>query len=137
MSGMISSLMVPCHLMAIAQEGATTAGNPDPIALATTAHAAWGSRALAKIDHLVPIGRPYGTGRVSPPLVQLLSAQFTFLARPQRYALAPSPVVHWAAPGDTLRDAVNIVVPESGNDQIVAMLTRAETLLEAEGAELE
>ena len=40
MSGMISSLMIPCHLIAIAQEGATTAGNPDPIALMTTAHAA-------------------------------------------------------------------------------------------------
>ena len=41
-----------------------------------------------------------------------------------RAILPPSIVVHWGGHGADLSDALHILVPEGGNDSVVALLTR-------------
>ena len=116
---------VACHLVAVAQDGAETAGDPDPMTLMATAHAHLGTRPAGQVTHLVPMGRPYNTGRASPPLVQLLAAQFTFRTRPERTQTALGTVVHWNSRGLGGLDVLHIVTPESCNVACVSMIQRA------------
>eukprot|EP00959_Pyramimonas_sp_CCMP1952_P326464 6833788-Pyramimonas_sp.AAC.1 len=77
----------PCCVLALATEGVTSPGGPDPIELAALTNAQWGYRATSRITHLVPIGYPYRTGKPSPPMQQLFVAQFDIASRALRTIL--------------------------------------------------
>ena len=96
-----------------------------------------GTRPAGQITHLVPMGRPYSTGRASPPLVQLLAAQFTFQSRPTRTQTALGTMVHWNSMGQGGVDVLHVVVPESCNAACVSMVQRATHGLSESGLDME
>jgi len=128
---------VACHLVAVAQDGAEVAGDPDPLTLMSTAHAHLGTRPAGQITHLVPMGKPYNTGRASPPLVQLLAAQFTYRSRPVRMQAAPGTVVHWNSTGLAGVDVLHIVTPDSCNAACVSMIQRSAHGIAEAGLDME
>ena len=117
----------PCCIIALTAWGVPTPGGPDPIELATMANFKWGWRAASHITHLVPVGSPFRTGRASPPLQQLLAAQFDLSGRLLRTRLPPFMVVHWGGHRGDTTDALHILVPGRHNDAVLAMVMRWES----------
>eukprot|EP00959_Pyramimonas_sp_CCMP1952_P041881 875896-Pyramimonas_sp.AAC.1 len=64
------------------------------------------------------------TGRSSPPLLQLVAAQFDITSHPQRTVYPPSVVVHWGGEDPDTSDALHILTPEKKNDAVVAQILR-------------
>ena len=114
----------PCCIIALTTWGVPTPGGPDPIELATMANFKWGWRAASHITHLVPVGSPFRTGRASPPLQQLLAAQFDLSGRLLRSRLPPFMVVHWGGHRGDTTDALHILVPGRLNDVVLSMIWR-------------